>query len=385
MSSKLKVGGVLRAVHPRCSPSGKCRITVESGWLSVYKNCCGRNKVTTGLVYHPVYLEHNQVGHPENSGRLEHTLGVLDQSGVMDRLTMVEPRPATAEELERVHSPAHIELVRRVAESGGGMLDPDTYANRRSYDAALMAAGGLLALVEAVSAGDVENGFALVRPPGHHATQTRAMGFCLFNNVAVAARHALNQLNARRVLIVDFDVHHGNGTQDIFDQDAQVAYVSTHQYPYYPGTGNWNEVGDGDGKGTILDVPLPGGVGDSGYAAIFEDLVWPLVKRFDPDLILVSAGYDAHWQDPLAMMMLSLSGYAHMAKELVSMAKVVCDGRIVFALEGGYHLDVLAHGVLNSLYALLGEDQVSDPLGVAPAGGRSVDDLVARLRDLHNL
>lgn len=341
--------------------------------------------MTTGFVYHPVYLEHNKVGHPENAGRLEHTLELLRQSDVMDRLTRIEPRPATAGELERTHSPAHIELVRRVAESGGGMLDPDTYANRRSYDAALMAAGGLLALVEAVFAGDVENGFALVRPPGHHATQTRAMGFCLFNNVAVAAHHALTHLDAQRVLIVDFDVHHGNGTQDIFEQESRVAYVSTHQYPYYPGTGNWNEVGVGEGVGTILDVPLPGGVGDSGYASIFEELVWPLVNRFSPDLILVSAGYDAHWQDPLAMMMLSLSGYAHMARELVLMAQAVCGGRVVFALEGGYHLDVLAHGVLNTLYALLGDDQISDPLGMAPAGGRSVDALIERLRELHSL
>ena len=341
--------------------------------------------MATGFIYHPVYLEHNQAGHPENAGRLERTLEVLGQAGILEKLIRVDPRPATVVELERVHSPAHIELVRRVAESGVGMLDPDTYANSSSYDAALMAAGGLLTLVEAVFAGDIENGFALVRPPGHHATQTRAMGFCLFNNIAVAARHALDQLDAHRVLIVDFDVHHGNGTQEIFEQDAQVAYVSTHQYPYYPGTGSWNEVGLGEGMGTVLDVPLPGGVGDSGFASIFEDLVWPLARRFDPDLILVSAGYDAHWQDPLAMMMLSLSGYALMAQELVSMAQELCEGRVVFALEGGYHLDVLAHGVLNTLYALLGDDIVSDPLGAAPAGERSVDNVVERLKDLHDL
>jgi len=341
--------------------------------------------MTTCYIYHPVFLEHNLPGHPENAQRLERIMAVLEGSGVLERLVPVEPRPATEEELERVHTPAHIERVRAEAERGGGHLDPDTYVNRRSYEAACMAAGGLLAAVEAVLSGEVENGFGLLRPPGHHATRSRAMGFCLFNNVALAARHALARPGVERVFIADFDVHHGNGTQDIFEDDPHVFYFSTHEYPFYPGTGHWSEIGRGEGEGTVLDVPLPAGVGDGGYRRVFEELAWPLARRFRPDLILVSAGYDAHWQDPLAMMRLSLEGYAHLARELVGMARELCGGRILFALEGGYHLDVLAHGVLNTFYALLGEDTISDPLGPPPPGERDIEDLLTRLKQLHGI
>ena len=341
--------------------------------------------MATGYVYHPIFLEHNWPHHPENARRLEYTMDVLRQSGVLDRLVQVEPRPATVEELERVHTPAHVEQVRQVAERGGGHLDADTYVNARSYDAACMAAGGLLAAVEAMMAGEIENGFALLRPPGHHATPSRGMGFCLFNNVAVAARHALAQPGIERIFIADFDVHHGNGTQDIFERDPQVFYFSTHEYPFYPGTGHWSEVGRGEGEGTVLNVPLPAGVGDAGYARVFRELVWPLARRFQPDLMLVSAGYDAHWQDPLAMMLLSLTGYAHLARELVGMAQELCQGRILFALEGGYNLDVLANGILNAFYALLGESTVSDPLGAAHADELDIGAMLSRFRDVHGL
>ncbi len=341
--------------------------------------------MATGYVYHPVYLEHNLPHHPENARRLESVLRLLTEEGVLERLVALEPRPATQAELERVHTAAHIERVRRIAEQGGGHLDADTYLNARSYDAACMAAGGLLVAVEEVLAGRVDNAFALVRPPGHHALADRGMGFCLFNNVALAARHAMAFPQVERVFIVDFDVHHGNGTQAILEEDPAVFYVSTHQYPYYPGTGHWSEVGRGAGKGTVLDVPLPGGVGDRGYALIWEKLVWPLARRFQPHLILVSAGYDAHWQDPLAAMNLSLHGYAALAHELVAMAQELCEGRILFALEGGYHLEVLAHGVLNAFYALLGEDKVSDPLGPGYGGEPDVLPLLERLCALHGL
>jgi len=341
--------------------------------------------MATGYVYHPIYLEHNLPHHPENARRLERILTLLEEAGMLGRLEAVGPRPATEEELERVHTPAYIERVQRMAERGGGHLDADTYVNDRSYEAAQMAAGGLLAAVEALLAGRIDNGFALVRPPGHHALSDRGMGFCLFNNVAVAACHALTFPQIAWVLIADFDVHHGNGTQAIFDADPHVFYFSTHEYPFYPGTGHWREVGQGEGKGTVLDVPLPAGVGDAGYARVFEELLWPLARRFRPDLILVSAGFDAHWQDPLAMMRLSLAGYARLARELVGMAEELCDGRILFTLEGGYHLDVLAHGVLNTFYALLGEDTISDPLGPAPPGEPDVEPLLDRLKALHSL
>jgi len=341
--------------------------------------------LSTAYVYDPIYLEHDLPSHPENARRLKRILEVLEGEGVLGRLTLLEPRPAEEEELERVHVPEYVARVRQVAQTGGGNLDLDTYVSSRSFDAALMAAGGLVRAVEAVLTGEIDNGFALVRPPGHHATPARGMGFCLFNNIAVAARAALAEGWAGRVFIVDFDVHHGNGTEEVFAQDSAVFYASTHQYPYYPGTGDWSEIGEGDGRGTVLDVPLPPGVGDAGFARVFTELIWPLAERFCPDLILVSAGYDAHWKDPLAQMNLSLSGYAWLGRELVSMAEQLCKGRIVFTLEGGYQLDVLACGVLNAFYAMLGEDTIADPFGPSPHPERPVDDLIVRLRELHTL
>jgi acetoin utilization deacetylase AcuC-like enzyme len=339
----------------------------------------------TAYVYDPIYLEHDLPSHPENARRLRRILSVLNQEEIIPLLTSLEPRPATVAELQRVHTATHIEHVQRLAESGGGYLDPDTYTSPRSFDAAVMAAGGLVRAVEAVLENEVANGFALVRPPGHHATPTRAMGFCLFNNVAVAAQAALADTNVERVFIADFDVHHGNGTQDIFADDPAIFYFSTHQYPHYPGTGRWNETGTGRGTGTVLNVPLPSQVGDAGYAQVFAELVWPLAVRFKPDLILVSAGYDAHWSDPLAQMSLSLTGYAWLGQELVAMANQLCKGRIVWTLEGGYQLDVLAYGVLNSFRAMLGESTIADPLGPSPYPERPVDALITRLKEIHTV
>ena len=339
----------------------------------------------TAYVYDPIYLKHDLPSHPENARRLKHILSRMETEGLPAQLQRVEPRPATSEELQQVHTPAHIERVQHVSEGGGGHLDPDTYVGLYSFEAALMAAGGLIRLVEAVIAGEVANGFALVRPPGHHATATRAMGFCLFNNVAIAARTALTEESVKRVLIADFDVHHGNGTQDAFADDPTVFYFSTHQYPYYPGTGHWSEAGTGDGTGSVLNVPLPAGVGDAGYARIFSELAWPLAERFRPDVILVSAGYDGHWNDPLAQMSLSLRGYARLQQELVRMAEQLCGGRIVFTLEGGYQLDVLACGVLNGFYAMMGQDTIADPVGPSPQPERSIESLITRLKEVHNL
>ncbi len=339
----------------------------------------------TAYVYDPIYLEHDLPSHPENARRLKRIMKTLEDENVLTRLKHLEPRPATTEELERVHTAQHIAHVQRQSQAGGGYLDPDTYVSPRSFEAALMAAGGLVRAVEALLAGEIANGFALVRPPGHHATADRAMGFCLFNNIAVAARAALAGGEVERVFIADFDVHHGNGTQDTFADDPAVFYFSSHQYPHYPGTGLWNETGHGDGEGTLLNAPLPAGVGDAGYAQVFDELVWPLAERFHPDLILVSAGYDAHWSDPLAAMNLSLTGYAMLGRELVRMAKQLCDGRILFTLEGGYQLDVLAYGVLNTFYAMLGEETIADPLGSSHRREQPVSALVTRLRGVHSL
>ncbi|HFD40384.1 MAG TPA: histone deacetylase [Anaerolineae bacterium] len=342
--------------------------------------------MATGYVYDPLYLKHDLRGHPENRQRLETILRVLKEQKMLDRLTPITPRPATMEQLERCHSRPYIEQVRRVAQQGGGHLDMDTYVRPASYDAALLAAGGLIEATRAVLDGQVDNAFALVRPPGHHALRDRGMGFCLFNNVALAARDALTAGGLERVLIVDFDVHHGNGTQDEFEADPAVMYISTHQYPYYPGTGHWRETGVGPGAGTIVNVPLAGGVGDEGFARILAEVVAPAARRFQPELILVSAGYDAHWDDPLAYMNLSVGGYAAIARALEDLAAELCGGRLVFTLEGGYHLTALAYSILNTFAVLLGDEaDLVDPLGPSPHGERPVDDVIAQVRRVHDL
>ncbi|MFB0545975.1 MAG: histone deacetylase [Anaerolineae bacterium] len=340
--------------------------------------------MTTAYVYDPIYLEHNLWGHPESQERLVVTIRLLEEQGVSAKMTQVPASPISLESLSMVHRSDYIETVRLVAEGGGGHLDADTYVVPRSHEAALMAAGGLVNAVEAVLRGEADNVFALVRPPGHHALPNRGMGFCLFNNVAVAARYAL-QKSLSRILIVDFDVHHGNGTQDVFYDEAEVFYFSTHQYPHYPGTGDWREIGRGAGQGYTANVPMRGGVGDEGYSRIFDELLYPLAERYQPQLILVSAGYDAHWADPLAAMQLSVEGYARLAQALKAMADDLCKGKIIFTLEGGYHLEVLSYAVLATCRVLLGEDEVIDPLGPSPRSERPIDDLIIQLKGLHRL
>ncbi|MGQ9627263.1 MAG: histone deacetylase family protein [Anaerolineae bacterium] len=341
--------------------------------------------MSTGYVYDPIYLEHNLPGHPENRNRLEAIMSLLEEQGVLERMVKLPASPISIERLERVHRSDYIRTVKQMSESGGGHLDLDTYVSPRSYEAALLAAGGLVNAVEAVLAGSVEDAFALVRPPGHHAFPGRGAGFCIFNNVALAARFALEEGGLERVLIVDFDVHHGNGTQDVFYEESRVFYFSTHQYPHYPGTGDWREIGRGEGLGYTANVPMPGGVGDEGYRRIFEEFLHPLAERYRPQLLLVSAGYDAHWDDPLAMMQLSITGYANLARILKEMAGELCQGRLVFALEGGYQLEVLSYAVLNTCRILLGEEEILDPLGPSPRPERPVDDLIIQLKGLHRL
>jgi acetoin utilization deacetylase AcuC-like enzyme len=341
--------------------------------------------MTTGYIYDEIFLKHNQVGHPENRTRLEQTMGLLERSGTLSRLIHIPARPAIGEELIRVHRAGYVDQVRAVSERGGGYLDPDTYTNADSYQAALMAAGGLMEATLAVIDGRVNNAFALVRPPGHHAMPERGMGFCLFGNVALAAQAARQDGGMDRVLIVDFDVHHGNGTQAMTEEDPTICFVSTHQYPYYPGTGAAREIGRGAGTGTVVNMPLSPGAGDYVFHELYEQIVMPIARRFGPDLILISAGFDAHWDDPLAGLGLSLQGYAWITHTLVSLAGELCDGRIVFTLEGGYHLDVLRHGVLNTFHALLGDTTVEDPIGPARRPEPDVAEYVASLRKLHGL
>lgn len=332
-------------------------------------------------------LEHTKPGHPEGSHRLANLLPFLEEKKVLAGLTALAPRRATMADLRRVHGDGVIEHVRRVSEKGGGLLDHgDTYATAVSFELARLAVGSCLTAVDAIMTGNARNGFALVRPPGHHAEANQISGFCLYNNVAAAARYVQETYGVRRVLIVDFDVHHGNGTQDIFFQDESVLFVSTHLFMprmFYPGTGGVGETGVGAGRGLTLNVPLSPYVGDVGYGRLFQEVIWPKASAFAPEFILVSAGYDAHWQDPLAMAGLSLKGYAHIARMLAEMAAEMCDGRLLFVLEGGYQIDALSYGILNTFYALLGRDEIEDPLGAMPQNETDVTQLLQLLRQRH--
>ena len=341
----------------------------------------------TGVVYSPIYLEHDTGQHPENASRLKAIVRHLRDTGTWQKLVPVAPRAATVEELSLVHDMEHIGRVRGVVEKGGGWLDADTVVSADSYEAALYAAGGAIEATRAVIAGDVDNAFALVRPPGHHATPRRAMGFCLFNNVAIAARHALKNCGLERLAIIDFDVHHGNGTQDAFYNESKVLYISTHQFPHYPGTGDVDEVGNGEAGGTTVNIPLPAGCGDGEYRLVFKEIIAPVVKRFKPQLILVSAGYDGHWIDPLASMRLTTSGFAEVVSTVRGLAGELCSGHLLLCLEGGYNLEALSSSVEATFNVLLGRSSIVDSLGpprraTEPPG---IDSLIVLLQKRHHL
>jgi acetoin utilization deacetylase AcuC-like enzyme len=344
--------------------------------------------MTTAYVTHSRYPEHHLPGHPEHAGRIHAVWERLDALGLSSRMRQLDASMADEELILSVHTPDYLKVLRWVDETQQRVyLDPDTYALPTSYTIARLSAGGVITAVDEVLSGRASNGLAAVRPPGHHAMPERAMGFCLLGNIAIAARYAQRQYGLRRVMIVDYDVHHGNGTQAMFYDDASVLFISSHQYPYYPGSGAITETGQGMGTGFTLNMPLAAGHGDASYARLFEQVVWPATRRFEPELILVSAGFDAHWSDPLAGMRLSLSGYAHLSRELIHMAHQFCGGKIVFVLEGGYNLDALGYGMANVAASLLGDDSVSDPLGPPAPLSREADvePLIAQLRQIHRL
>jgi len=344
------------------------------------------NRMATGYVYHPIYLQHDTGQHVEVAARLEAIISYLEKTGLTSQLTLIEPCPATVEEIALVHQQGYIKEIEETAAKGGGWLDPDTVMSPESYKAALYAVGGVIRAVEAVMAGEVANAFALVRPPGHHATAGQAMGFCLFNNIAIAARYALEEYKLERILIIDFDVHHGNGTQGSFYDNPRVMYISTHEYPFYPGTGDINETGSGEGRGANLNIPLPAGCGDSEYLEVFEQIIAPAARRFNPQLILVSTGYDGHWADPLAMMNLSVGGFAKMAGIIKGLAEELCGGRLALTLEGGYNLEALAGSVKATFDVLLGN--ASDDISGAPprrSEPPDIESLIGEIKKIHGL
>jgi acetoin utilization deacetylase AcuC-like enzyme len=305
----------------------------------------------TGLLYDDVYLKHlsGNSGHPERPERLIFIREALEKAGLMQSLYPIHPRRVTEEELELVHKPSYVALVRRELSNVQGYRElstGDTLVSKDSLEAAEFAAGGVLNAVDAVMQGKVKNAFAAVRPPGHHATPTRGMGFCIFNNVAIAARYVQKKYGLQRVLIVDWDYHHGNGTQETFYEDGSVFYFSTHHYGAYPGTGAAAESGAGKGAGRILNVPLPPGASDAQIEEAFQTKLVPAARNFKPDFILISAGFDGMRNDLLGVFDITPAGFAAITRIVAGLSKELCQGRLVSVLEGGYRLDGLAESVL---------------------------------------
>jgi len=338
-----------------------------------------------GLIPDPCFEEHDSgAGHPERPARLARVRRDLDDSGLKDRCRIVQPTPAHDDQLRLVHDPDYIRRVVETCETGQPFLDSaDTAVCPSSEKIARLAAGSLISLTRAVARGELSRGFAAMRPPGHHAERDLSMGFCLYNNVAVAARNLTHGEGVGRVLIVDWDVHHGNGTQHSFENDPSLLYISTHQFPFYPGTGDFGEIGAGRGLGTTFNVPMPAGCGDVEYLGVMQRLIVPAAIHFAPDLILVSCGFDAHRDDPLASMEISLAGYQKLAMQMRALADEVCGGRIAYILEGGYSLTGVREGTQAVLESRLSSEPVAASASPALNAGGLLRSLVDRVVEVH--
>ncbi|MGA2367842.1 MAG: histone deacetylase [Dehalococcoidia bacterium] len=343
--------------------------------------------MSTGYVNDEIYLEHDTKDHVEGKDRLTAINTILEKTKIKEQIAPIAARAATIDEIATTHDRDYIRTLKAEIDGGGGWLDPDTYVSPKSWDAALFAAGGLMNAVDGVMNKKYDGAFALVRPPGHHATRQHQMGFCLFNNVAVAARFALANYDIKRVLIVDFDVHHGNGTQDSFYTDSQVLYFSTHEYPWYPFTGRADETGSRGGEGYNVNVPMEADSGDHEYLRAFNEVLVPVAERYGPDLVLVSAGYDAHWKDNISNINLTTTGFARLAKIIKGISDKCCPNRLAFTLEGGYDRATLAYSVAATFEVLMGHNEVIDPFGEPPMIFTSgeLDNLIKMVRHIHRL
>jgi acetoin utilization deacetylase AcuC-like enzyme len=333
------------------------------------------------IVYSEKYKEHDQEYHPENNQRLLRIMRHLTRMDVFEEVPLFEPRYAGREDLLRAHSLEHVENIRRLCESGDTNIGMDTYITFNSYETARLSAGGVLTCVDKFFEG-YRHSFALTRPPGHHAERNKAMGFCLFNNAAIAARYAAAEYGVDRVVILDFDVHHGNGTQDIFYSDPGVFYISLHQFPHYPGTGSIDETGSGRGAGLTLNIPLPPKTRDRSFLKAIDEVVIPAIRRYKPGLVIVSAGYDAHHSDPLGGLELSHSCYYEVSRRLMDNTP-----GLIYALEGGYNLNSLPESVYASmmpLFDLRGEPP-EPPMDENPAVTRYVERRLSILREKFEL
>jgi acetoin utilization deacetylase AcuC-like enzyme len=327
------------------------------------------------------YLKHLPgESHPERPERIQ---ALLNLAGALDKqmFELASPRAATRADVEYTHGADHVRLVESTSKHNRYALDGDTITCRDSFGVALLAVGGFLTLLDAIASKQSSNGFALVRPPGHHALRDHAMGFCLFNTMAIGAEYLKRVYGAKKILIMDWDVHHGNGTQAAFYDDPTVLFISTHQFPFYPGSGAVNETGVGAGEGFTLNIPLPAGCTDAEYLQVFQDIVVPAAEKFQPDWILVSAGFDPHRRDPLGGMNVTEEGFGAMAGLLLALANRFADGRIAFLLEGGYDLAGLRDSVAAVLAAM--QAQVPPPAGHLPLAESRIEPVIRRILQVH--
>ena len=358
------------------------RFGLPHGTVETRENMSAVKK--TGIVQDPRYTDHcTSPDNPECSDRVRVLYAMLQEQEMQGNFLDITPRPVAREELLMVHSPEYIHCLEDTVGKACTYLDPDTQTSPFSHETALLAAGGLCQAIAMVNDGELDNAIALVRPPGHHAEKSKAMGFCLYNNIAVGVRHAQSSLGLERILVVDWDLHHGNGTQHCFEDDPSVLFFSLHQSASYPGSGRFNEIGKAGGKGYTINIPLRAGCGDAEYVSIFEKILRPVALEFAPELILVSAGFDIHHSDPLGGMRVTSNGFAGLTRSILKTADQCCGGKVVMTLEGGYELQALADSVKAVLRELAGL-QVTDIENMAAgADTRMLAYLMWKIRRSH--